>query len=768
MQEEVVFFIVWVVLEKMLINMDTSSHEIEITLEYPVSVETILNVSFNYEGFRAIFEFILDILRKHEARLKNLSGVSPTDPHLAEEIEKIRQELARNKDLTDAIRKEQLLHSEKLETLQESQLSAEEKQRHLQESQESIKNSLDSLDESERRLEASVHSLENSQSAFHERISAVEFSNQSLTVSSNSHERALEGHSASLQEIYSRLDKNEEEISKQLRSLESFNKQLSEESSRIDKNDRSISDAKEKLERHTNTLNDHETRLHQLETDIDQAMRAIKSLGGEVQQISKPIEPVLQEVGEVHDSSSLDPIFESIRDLSRHLKELDLRLGNTEDATVRLRELSEKTESSSKRHESEIREHEESIRRLEDMWRKGRPEGKPSESRGDASRDDLEALRKQIKALEDSLKKKANLSDIDNLRHEPSGAPGTDLKALRELQHRVDELQKQLQDLASRPSEGGAKASDVKLQRDMQARLDELEKLLHGLSSGLDELGSRLSVAEVSLSKKVGKPELDELRKLIASMEGRPSLRGDETLDASKLVSLSRRLGAAEDHLKLLVLPEGHDIVAIFNILLKLQVEVKEGKEKSEKMYRDFMNKFREFEDALAKKASIEDLRALEEMLKGMIKDLGDEFNKKFAEKIETKRALKYLEKQIREQDTFKAIPEGDEAMLARKPLGGWSCASCQKELEKLMGKVAPYQPWNKMPYRDPADRIARAGPGFSRMLATIQPDSLTNRTRNSAFRNNSPPSHVDEDVVESVTLPPVNKTSKDRPLTTL
>ena len=166
------------------------------------------------------------------------------------------------------------------------------------------------------------------------------------------------------------------------------------------------------------------------------------------------------------------------------------------------------------------------------------------------------------------------------------------------------------------------------------------------------------------------------------------------------------------------------------------------------------------------KKASIDDLKALEELLKFKIKELSEEFIRKFAEKIETKRALKYLEKQIKDQETFKIIPEGDDAMLARKPLGGWSCASCQKELEKLIGKVAPYQVWNKMPFRDPADRIARAGPGFSRMLATIQPESFTNRTRPSAFRNNSPPSHVEEEP-EAVTLPPVKKAS-DRPLTTL
>mmetsp|Transcript_35280 Transcript_35280/g.6358 ORF Transcript_35280/g.6358 Transcript_35280/m.6358 type:complete len:85 (-) Transcript_35280:128-382(-) len=80
--------------------------------------------------------------------------------------------------------------------------------------------------------------------------------------------------------------------------------------------------------------------------------------------------------------------------------------------------------------------------------------------------------------------------------------------------------------------------------------------------------------------------------------------------------------------------------------------------------------------------------------------------------------------------DAVKLKRDGNDAMLARKPLGGWSCASCEKNLEQLRGKKAPYSSWSKMPYRDPADRIARVGPGFSRMLATVQPEMLTNRPR--------------------------------------
>lgn len=751
--------------------MEDESLQIEIALDYPVSVEAILNVSFNCENFKAIFDFILYVLRRHEAAIRKNVPTSKGD-NFGEELEKMRQELGKTQELTEKLLSDTLGHSEKLEVLKEFQLSTEEKHISLSEAQESLKASFEVFD-------SSLATLTSAQTSILERLSTVEISNETLAVASNSHERALESNNNSLKEIYARLDKSEEDISKQLRSLEAFRKDLDEEIARNDKSERAIADAKEKLEKHTGVMNDHEKRLHQLETDIDQAMKAIKSLGGEVQQISKPIEPVIQEVVEVQDNSKLDSLYANIRDLSKQLKDIELRLANSEDATGKVKELAERTDQTTKVLEEELK-------KLEEMMRKGSGSSsggkeissselealkkwlKDLENASKTSSEDIDLLKKHLKTLEESLKKKANFDELESIRH--AGSTGqpivSDMKAIRELQHRVDDLQKLLQELASRSTDGN-KSTDTKSLRDLNSRIEELERNLAGLNVKSDDLGSRVSLVEVSINKKVNKPEFDELKKLIGSMEGKPSVRSDESLDNSKLISLSKRVVVVEDHLKLLRLPDGHDIVAIFNLLIKVQNDSKDTKDKYEKVFKDIWNRFKDLEDALMKKANIEDLKALEDFLKGKLLELASEFAKKYAEKIETKRALVYLEKLIKDHDTFKAIPEGDDAMLARKPLGGWSCASCQKELEKLAGKVAPYQHWNKMPYRDPADRIARAGPGFSRMLATIQPDSITNRTRASAFRNNSPPSHIDEEITESVSLPPVKKNS-ERPLTTL
>lgn len=40
--------------------------------------------------------------------------------------------------------------------------------------------------------------------------------------------------------------------------------------------------------------------------------------------------------------------------------------------------------------------------------------------------------------------------------------------------------------------------------------------------------------------------------------------------------------------------------------------------------------------------------------------------------------------------------------MFAKKPLVGWSCASCEKDIVNLYGNKADYYPWMKLPSRDP------------------------------------------------------------------
>lgn len=68
--------------------------------------------------------------------------------------------------------------------------------------------------------------------------------------------------------------------------------------------------------------------------------------------------------------------------------------------------------------------------------------------------------------------------------------------------------------------------------------------------------------------------------------------------------------------------------------------------------------------------------------------------------------------------------------MFNKKHLCGYSCASCEKDLVNLYGKKVEFMPWSKLPFRDPSERIARVGQGFSKMLSMINPDQLSQFNR--------------------------------------
>ena len=102
---------------------------------------------------------------------------------------------------------------------------------------------------------------------------------------------------------------------------------------------------------------------------------------------------------------------------------------------------------------------------------------------------------------------------------------------------------------------------------------------------------------------------------------------------------------------------------------------------------------------------------------------------------MDTKKALKHLEKMIKNLYEFlfaqKQENEGD-ALFSKKPLGGNSCASCDKSLMHLMGTKEKYHPWNMLPKREKLP-IASIGAGFSRLLQSMRNE------RGDTSRNASP-----------------------------
>ena len=130
----------------------------------------------------------------------------------------------------------------------------------------------------------------------------------------------------------------------------------------------------------------------------------------------------------------------------------------------------------------------------------------------------------------------------------------------------------------------------------------------------------------------------------------------------------------------------------------------------------------------LNSKANDKDLDALREFLMTKHEELKSACNKKFADKNETNRNIKYLDGQIRHvlEVYMKKAEKSDNWLLAKKPLGGHSCASCEAYIGDLQ-ENNQYVPWNKYPARDGNEKLYRIGNGFSKMLQMINIENNTN-----------------------------------------
>ena len=105
-------------------------------------------------------------------------------------------------------------------------------------------------------------------------------------------------------------------------------------------------------------------------------------------------------------------------------------------------------------------------------------------------------------------------------------------------------------------------------------------------------------------------------------------------------------------------------------------------------------------------KAHTSDLTSLKDFLLSKLEELGLACNRKFADQIET---IKSINKEISKRD------KGDNWLLAKKPLNGHMCASCEAYLGNLK-ENSEFVPWNKYPMREPTDKY-KSGVGYSKML---------------------------------------------------
>jgi DNA repair exonuclease SbcCD ATPase subunit len=129
--------------------------------------------------------------------------------------------------------------------------------------------------------------------------------------------------------------------------------------------------------------------------------------------------------------------------------------------------------------------------------------------------------------------------------------------------------------------------------------------------------------------------------------------------------------------------------------------------------------------DDLDSKASLHDLANLQANLMDKLNELMANLENMFADKEGTRKKLAQLEKALKQLhelmknlQTTQSQPTEDDAMFTKKYVGPVDCASCEKGIVNLCGLRADNVNWNRLPFREPTERIARYGQGFSKFLA--------------------------------------------------
>ena len=160
--------------------------------------------------------------------------------------------------------------------------------------------------------------------------------------------------------------------------------------------------------------------------------------------------------------------------------------------------------------------------------------------------------------------------------------------------------------------------------------------------------------------------------------------------------------------------------ISIFNEFIVEQTKFSEKLKKDFDIYRQFYDQIIE---TLKKAASVQDLKNLEDYFVDLLDEFKDKTFKLFPRKSDINKNIKTLELQIRQMYEYlmKKDEHIDNWMLAKKPLGGYSCASCDNyigDLKENNEKVL----WNKLPDREIVTNTnnSKLGNGFSRLLSLV------------------------------------------------
>ena len=321
------------------------------------------------------------------------------------------------------------------------------------------------------------------------------------------------------------------------------------------------------------------------------------------------------------------------------------------------------------------------------------------------------------------------------------------LSKITELETSVKDLNRKFESINSSNDNHNIQESPViqeqiKVIKDITTRTKELEKNMKIILGQLNikEVYERLDTIEKDLMKKGNKYEINELNekqrileenekelnyKMDQIQQFNEKIRGDMQNFIKKIEYLSGQMNRLEngdmDKNKGSII----DITKLvdLNLFNEKQKEISKKFDKVRLSFEEVARNMDEILQRLSHMPNDKDFSQFQTIIKTTIEELKLNLSKKYADKTETTKSIKFLETQIKsiQESLQKKVDGSDNWLLAKKPLNNYVCASCENIIRGELDKRSEFVPWNKYPNRE--EKSYRYGHGFSRMLQLINED---------------------------------------------
>ena len=324
----------------------------------------------------------------------------------------------------------------------------------------------------------------------------------------------------------------------------------------------------------------------------------------------------------------------------------------------------------------------------------------------------IKKINDKILNLEKFKKENMNINNINNNNLELNEET---LKFLSTLNNRINEIENKMNTFMELAELNPTKEDIEKLEKEISNKsnikdyydLKEKYNLQLAKTNNLEEYLERLQDVSEKKSSEIMfyTKKVENLTANLVTM--RAQIETLSNKEENKLLDLSRFL----------------EKIAFNKFLLSTQTE----KKKIDNNFEEIRKIINEISEIVKTKCNSEDLKIFENIMNNKIEELKLINSKRFADKVDTNKSMKYLDTQIRHIiDVYiKRLDKNDSWLIAKKPIGGFSCASCESYLGELKNKEN-YLPWNKYPQRE-KDQNYRVGNGFSRMLNMLNVELKNN-----------------------------------------